>query len=380
MKLHDFVICNPELCIGCKACMKACVKEATKRGKIAIARCEAYKDVGGGGGNFSAQCRQCDDAPCAVVCPTSALRNEKGYVELFERLCIGCGLCTVACPYGAIRLESEEIPSTKQSLADICEDGFASVAVKCDICDGKEGGGSACVEACPKGALAILRPSSGEHIFGKKLKNTDSMSAFIGTILQCDAPKIDLTPKEAKTEAAKAQNAAEAASEAATKNATAADKTAETEKSNSNLTNSHEASEKQTAASDKLAKLMQKENKTAETAKTENQTETPNDKQKAANDKLSKLMQKANKTAEAIKTENQAQTAKAEAATANATAAEKTAKAETEKSNSNLTNSAESGERQSAANDKQKAASDKLAKLMQKANKSEKPKKGGEDD
>lgn len=263
MKLHDFVICNPELCIGCKACMKACVKEATKRGKIAIARCEAYKDVGGGGGNFSAQCRQCDDAPCAVVCPTSALRNEKGYVELFERLCIGCGLCTVACPYGAIRLESEEIPSTKQSLADICEDGFASVAVKCDICDGKEGGGSACVEACPKGALAILRPSSGEHSFGKKLKNTDSMSAFIGTILQCDAPKIDLTPKEAEAEAAKAQNAAEAASEAATKNATTAEKTAkaETEKSNSNLTNSHEASEKQKAASDKLAKLMQKANK-----------------------------------------------------------------------------------------------------------------------
>ena len=289
MKLHDFVICNPELCIGCKACMKACVKEATKRGKIAIARCEAYKDVGGGGGNFSAQCRQCDDAPCAVVCPTSALRNEKGYVELFERLCIGCGLCTVACPYGAIRLESEEVPSTKQSLADICEDGFASVAVKCDICDGKEGGGSACVEACPKGALAILRPSSGEHTFGKKLKNTDSMSAFIGTILQCDAPKIDLTPKEAKTEAA---------SEAATKNATTAEKTAkaETEKSNSNLTNSHEASEKQTAASDKLAKLMQKENKTAETAKTASQTETPNEKQKAASDKLAKLMQKANKS------------------------------------------------------------------------------------
>ncbi len=369
MKLHDFVICNPELCIGCKACMKACVKEATKRGKIAIARCEAYKDVGGGGGNFSAQCRQCDDAPCAVVCPTSALRNEKGYVELFERLCIGCGLCTVACPYGAIRLESEEVPSTKQSLADICEDGFASVAVKCDICDGKEGGGSACVEACPKGALAILRPSSGEHSFGKKLKNTDSMSAFIGTILQCDAPKIDLTPKEAKTEA-KTEAASEAASEAATKNATTAEKTtkAETEKSNSNLTNSHEASEKQTAASDKLAKLMQKENKTAESPKTESQTKTPNaektaeaeksnsnltnsaesgerqsaanDKQKAASDKLAKLMQKANKTTETAKTASQTET----------------------------------------PNEKQKAASDKLAKLMQKANKSEKPKKGGEDD
>jgi len=204
-KFHDFVICNPELCVGCKACMKACVKEATKRGKLAIPRIEAVKDAGG---NFAAQCRQCDDAPCAAVCPTAALRNSKGYVEVFERLCVGCGLCTVACPYGAVHLGAEVVPSTKESLADICADGFMNVAYKCDICDGKEGGGSGCVEACPKGALAILKPSTGKHIYGKKLKDGAKMSEFIGRILECEPPVIEIAEKAPK--AAKAAESAEA--------------------------------------------------------------------------------------------------------------------------------------------------------------------------
>ncbi|AII14024.1 hydrogenase-4, component A [Campylobacter iguaniorum] len=195
-KKHKFVICNPELCIGCKACMKACSKEAYKRGKLAKPRLQVIKLENGVMPN---QCRQCEDAPCAVVCPTSALRNENGFVEVHERLCIGCGLCTNACPYGAIHLDSADISSTGASKdeMDVCGDGFMSVAIKCDICDGRDGG-SACVEVCPKGALVMLDPLSNEHKFGKKLKDGQNMSNFIAKILECEPPLITIEAKKPK--------------------------------------------------------------------------------------------------------------------------------------------------------------------------------------
>lgn len=195
-KKHDFVICNPNLCIGCKACMKACTKEAYKRGKLAKPRLNVIKMQNGVMPN---QCRQCDDAPCAIICPTRTLRNEKGYVEVYERLCIGCGLCVVACPYGAIHLDSVNMPSNGKKLddLDICGDGFMNVAVKCDICDGGTIG-SACVESCPKGALVVLSPTTNNHKFGKKLKDGKSMSEFISKILDCEPSNVPVKmPKKA---------------------------------------------------------------------------------------------------------------------------------------------------------------------------------------
>lgn len=193
-KKHKFVICDPELCIGCKACMKACSKEAYKRGKLAKPRLDVIKMTNGVMPN---QCRQCDDAPCALVCPSAALRNKNGYVEVYERLCIGCALCVNACPYGAIHLDSLEIPSNGSNLdeMDVCGDGFMSVAIKCDICDGRDEG-SACVEVCPKGALVMLDPITNEHKYGKKLKDGQNMSNFISKILNYPPPQIIIAQKE----------------------------------------------------------------------------------------------------------------------------------------------------------------------------------------
>jgi Fe-S-cluster-containing dehydrogenase component len=48
-------------------------------------------------------CRACADPPCARVCPTDALvPRDGGGVRLSEDLCIGCGNCTPACPFGAV--------------------------------------------------------------------------------------------------------------------------------------------------------------------------------------------------------------------------------------------------------------------------------------
>ncbi|MBO7475690.1 MAG: 4Fe-4S dicluster domain-containing protein [Campylobacter sp.] len=176
-KTHQFVITNPGLCIGCKACEKACVKESIKRGKLGITRIKVSKVEKTSSTN---QCRQCDDAPCAVVCPSGALQNLGDFVHLNEHLYIGCGLCTVACPYGAISLDCMDVFGVDRDENDLSQPGFPNIAVKCDICDGRVEG-SACVEACPKGAIIML-DFKDNHKFGKKLKDTENMQEFIHAI------------------------------------------------------------------------------------------------------------------------------------------------------------------------------------------------------
>jgi molybdopterin-containing oxidoreductase family iron-sulfur binding subunit len=45
-------------------------------------------------------CQQCDDPACIHVCPVKATyQNEDGTVLVDYDRCIGCRMCTVACPY-----------------------------------------------------------------------------------------------------------------------------------------------------------------------------------------------------------------------------------------------------------------------------------------
>jgi len=62
-------------------------------------------------------------------------RNKAGAVVVDEEKCTGCGLCVMACPYGAVRL-----------------DPVTGKAIKCDLC----GGEPVCVKHCPFGALAFV--------------------------------------------------------------------------------------------------------------------------------------------------------------------------------------------------------------------------------
>lgn len=58
---------------------------------------------------FPRSCLHCDDAPCVTVCPTGASykRTEDGIVLVDEDMCIGCKLCSWACPYGAREFDRE---------------------------------------------------------------------------------------------------------------------------------------------------------------------------------------------------------------------------------------------------------------------------------
>lgn len=128
------------------------------------------------------QCRHCEDAPCAAVCPVKAITFIQNSVRLNEGLCIGCKMCALACPFGAILTGGTQPPKFDFNIGhysyvntpyltesmhlrelDIRKTlsllswnaGQKTVAVKCDLCFFRQEG-PACVQACPHQALRLV--------------------------------------------------------------------------------------------------------------------------------------------------------------------------------------------------------------------------------
>src|SRR5215471_7948613 len=60
--------------------------------------------------HFPKSCLHCEEPACVTVCPTGASykRAEDGIVLVNESICIGCKLCSWACPYGAREFDADE--------------------------------------------------------------------------------------------------------------------------------------------------------------------------------------------------------------------------------------------------------------------------------
>jgi Fe-S-cluster-containing dehydrogenase component len=76
-------------------------------------RIHSFEDGEGDGActvHFPKSCLHCDEPACVTVCPTGASykRAEDGIVLVNESLCIGCKLCSWACPYGAREFDADE--------------------------------------------------------------------------------------------------------------------------------------------------------------------------------------------------------------------------------------------------------------------------------
>ena len=95
--------------------------------------------------HFPKSCLHCDEAACVTVCPTGASykRSEDGIVLVDEDLCIGCGLCAWACPYGARELDADQGVMKKCTL---CIDRIYNENLP------EADRRPACVACCPTGA------------------------------------------------------------------------------------------------------------------------------------------------------------------------------------------------------------------------------------
>ncbi len=95
--------------------------------------------------HFPRSCLHCETPACVTVCPTGASfkRAEDGIVLVDDDKCIGCKLCSWACPYGA-REYSETTGTMKKCT--LCIDRIYNAHLP------ESERVPACVQACPTGA------------------------------------------------------------------------------------------------------------------------------------------------------------------------------------------------------------------------------------
>lgn len=145
------VYIREEVCIGCHLCEVYCqLQHAQSRDLVKAFKKESPRPLPrlrveeNGVISLSVRCQHCDDAPCVPACLTGALVRDpvSSLVTVDEEHCIGCGTCLLACPLGAIRLDTGQ-----------------RKMVKCDLCQGEEI--PACVANCPNEALIYVEVPDG---------------------------------------------------------------------------------------------------------------------------------------------------------------------------------------------------------------------------
>ena len=96
-------LCDADRCIECNACVTACKNENNVPWGVNRRRVVTINDgVVGAEKSISVACMHCSDAPCMAVCPVDCFyRTDDGVVLHDKDLCIGCGYCFYACPFGA---------------------------------------------------------------------------------------------------------------------------------------------------------------------------------------------------------------------------------------------------------------------------------------
>ncbi len=149
---------SPDKCTGCMQCEMACSFQ--NEGMFNPSRSRIKVFVFEKEGRFVPYtCTQCSDAWCRNACPTGAIEisASTGAKEVNDGLCVGCKVCTIACPFGTINYNAT-----------------SGKVMKCDLC----GGDPACAKVCPTQAITYI---DAEMTGYDKMRNwaerTDNQSA-----------------------------------------------------------------------------------------------------------------------------------------------------------------------------------------------------------
>lgn len=146
-------------CLACKACEIACAvgksasKELLKVISEEIKPLPCIKVNRSGTKNFPIACRHCKAHPCVSACISGALTydEKKGRVLYEKDKCVGCWMCVMVCPYGAVR-----------------DNKKLKVPIRCDLC--QDADEPRCVAACPVGAILFLEEEEFEKLVKEKVR------------------------------------------------------------------------------------------------------------------------------------------------------------------------------------------------------------------
>jgi Fe-S-cluster-containing dehydrogenase component len=179
-------------CIGCEACVQACMECDTHRGRTmihleTIRRQDSVQTA-------PQVCMHCEDPICAEVCPADAIKQTPdGVVQSSMRpRCIGCSNCVLACPFGVPKYFAE-----------------IDQMMKCDYCYDRTSVGKKplCATVCPSQALSFMtmqeleRTRRGaavnEWVFGEEVVRTKVCVVVPPEVTRVDAGLVQLGRKRA---------------------------------------------------------------------------------------------------------------------------------------------------------------------------------------
>jgi anaerobic carbon-monoxide dehydrogenase iron sulfur subunit len=127
---------DPAKCTNCLQCEMACsyVNEGAFNPAKSRIKVFTFHDEG----RFVPYtCTQCAEAWCMHACPVDAisLNAATGAKIVSSDICVGCKVCTIACPFGTVNYNAD-----------------TGKVIKCDLC----GGDPACAKACPTDAITYI--------------------------------------------------------------------------------------------------------------------------------------------------------------------------------------------------------------------------------
>lgn len=127
---------DPAKCTGCLQCEMACSYENESVFVTAKSRIKVF-EFHYEGRQVPYTCTQCAEAWCLHACPVEAIKinAETGAKIVLDDICVGCKVCTIACPFGTINYNHD-----------------TGKVMKCDLC----GGDPQCAAACPTGAITYV--------------------------------------------------------------------------------------------------------------------------------------------------------------------------------------------------------------------------------
>ncbi|WML54438.1 4Fe-4S dicluster domain-containing protein [Neobacillus sp. PS3-12] len=143
-KRMGFIV-NSDKCIGCHSCEMACKNFNLLDPQIRWRKVYKIQEDAYGSPtrmSMSLACNHCEHPQCLKVCPVDAYtKREDGIVIHNDDICIGCKMCTKACPYQVPQYNVEK-----------------KIVQKCHMCYERQDQGlkPACVASCPVGAIDVV--------------------------------------------------------------------------------------------------------------------------------------------------------------------------------------------------------------------------------